>query len=250
MAAIIKNRQLQIPQGFSFEMPELRWRAQPYQSFNVLCGQVLAVIRANPKMAYEKKWPNDLEGVMRWVDSYNAAVCEKNGWNEYIVRTGDYSPGKFPPPEDVRPPAAAALAVGARTLVEWFGDGAHPVDHGLAESRASVCSSCEFNRAGDLSNWFSRAVSDIIRNRLGLFRGLNLNTPHDEKIGVCDLCACPLKLKVHVPMTHIENQMPVDVWEQLPGRCWMKKERGVAKDTMSARGGQTENSTVDDKQLT
>lgn len=225
MAAIIKNRQLQIPQGYSFGIPELQWRAKPYQSFNALCGQVLAVIRANPKMAYEKKWPNDLEGVMRWVDSFNAAICEKNGWNEYIVRSGDFSPPKFLPPEEARPPAAAALAVGGRTLLEWFGDGAHPVLPALSAHRASVCSTCEFNRPGDLSNWFSRAVSEIIRTRLGLFRGLNLGTPHDEKLGVCDLCSCPLKLKCHVPMKHIQNEMPDDVWKHLPAHCWMTLER-------------------------
>jgi hypothetical protein len=241
MSAVLKNRQSQIPNGFRMEIPELKWKSLPFASFNSICSSVLQIVRANPELSREKGWPTDVKGVEDWVDQTNAHICEVNGWKDYITGTRDVSPPLFPPPAGAHPSGGLpAAVVGARTLVEWFGAGGNPVDKSQAEARAAVCAACEFNRPGDMSNWFTRAVSEAIRTKMGLFRGLNLTTTRDDRMGVCDVCSCALKLKLHIPIVHIKNEMPTEVSDALPQHCWIVKEKVSANadipETIKTKG--------------
>jgi len=223
MNVILKNRQMQIPGGFKFEIPEIGFRAAPYQSFDTLVNQVLRVTRGNMELSQKKGWPTEKDGVVMWVDQTNAMMCQRSGWKDYIIENRDLDPPKFPPPPAAHP--AAAVVAGAKSLVDWFGAGAQPVEMELAEKRALVCSTCPENRMGDFGNWFSRSVSEVIRLQIGAFRGRNLTTSLNDKLGVCDSCSCPLKLKVFVPMEHIQCHLPPGLWSELPAHCWMLTEK-------------------------
>ena len=220
MTASLKNRQVQIPGGLQFRIPEVGFIAPPYQSFDTLVASVLRVVLANPKLAAKFRWPTDRAGVEVWVDHTNAMVCQQNGWKDYITVFRDLEPPKLPPPSGAHP--LEALAAGAKSLAEWFGAGGEPVEKELALSRAKVCFNCPQNHPGDWGNWFSRSASELIR------KVCSLGTEYDEELGVCEACQCPTKLKVHVPIPHILNNIPADSKAALDSKCWILSEEKMS----------------------
>jgi hypothetical protein len=58
-----------------------------------------------------------------------------------------------------------------------------------------------------------------------------LSTPVDDKLNVCDVCLCPLKLKVHTPLKYIKANMsePVLADLQKVEKCWIVSELFAAK---------------------
>ena len=53
---------------------------------------------------------------------------------------------------------------------------------------------------------------------------LNLRVEGEEKLGICDACWCPLKLKVHMPINHIVDNTEDEVFIDLHKDCWILKE--------------------------
>ena len=119
------------------------------------------------------------------------------------------------------------LAGGARTLLDWLGSGGQTVEQPLAEARASVCAGrpCPHNGKGGLEAYFTVPASEAIRRQLELKHAMKIETHLDDKLGVCNLCLCPLKLKVHVPLKEIRPHLSADVREKMPDFCWMKNEQ-------------------------
>ena len=82
----LKSRQTQIPNGFKFYLPELKWQSSSnYPSFDSVVQQLQSVILANPALAQQHKWPTDRAGVENWVDLYNATMCARMGWTDFII---------------------------------------------------------------------------------------------------------------------------------------------------------------------
>lgn len=225
--AALKSRQRQIPNGFKFRIPEVRWQSAPFASFDTIVNQVLNLVTSNP--ALQKVYPTSREAIADLVDRVNADFCKLNGWNAYITDPApDVSPPKPMAPSAVQRLQAVAGAVkkvnaGARLLLDWEKSGQPPVDNSLAQERAFVCSTCPQNGKGDLTSWFTKSASELIRSQLSRLHGLNLSTALDDKLGVCDVCLCPLKLKVHAPKSLILEHIPDDVKSQLPAHCWILK---------------------------
>ena len=222
MSARLLNRQQHIPGGFVFALPELGWRNTPYQSFDSIVGAVHGVIQSNLKLAQEKGWPTDRESIANWIDSYNASVCEQAGWRNFYTGSGDVSP---PPPKSTPLSSSVTnVAAGAKTLADWIGSGAHPVTKEQAEARAGVCVKCPMNKEGDLSNFFTRAAAEIIRMQVQTAQDLELTTKHDKQLGVCQACACPIRLKVWVALKPILEHMPAESKAALDSKCWILSE--------------------------
>lgn len=229
----LKDRNKSIPNGFQFYLPELKWSApKNYPSFTTVCQQLTAVIRANAFLAQQHKWPTDPAGIADWVDTYNATVCAKMGWDDYIMTGGGGSfPKSQPPPHNVQKLAAAAaaarkLVAGAKTLIGWLDSGEPEVARDLAERRAFSCLRCPHNNKGNLTDWFTVPVSELIRRQVSKLQSRHISTIHDENLHVCDVCLCPLKLKVQTPMKWILKEIPANVLQELkdvPG-CWVKDE--------------------------
>ncbi len=225
----LRNRQMQIPGGYRFELKPLKWRSPAYASFDTIVNQVQALINSNPKVAQANKWPNDRIGIENWVDSFNAQICKNNGWNQYI------HPDAQPPPKSVAPEfkerlrrvAGAVKAVndGARILLDWERSGDPPVESETAMRRATVCVTCPQNQSGGLTAWFTVPASELIRRKLARLHDLNLKTPLDEKLHVCAACYCPLRLKMHTPMRYIRPMLTNELKSKLPAHCWMLKEK-------------------------
>ena len=58
-------------------------------------------------------------------------------------------------------------------------------------------------------------------------QGKKLATPHDDAILCCEVCLCPLHLKVHTPVKFLKAHTSPEVLAELrdKGRdCWVVKE--------------------------
>lgn len=221
--ASLKDRQRQIPGGFIFSIPEVGYRSTPFASFDTIVNSVDNIVKANPRLAQAGNWPNTRNDIAAWVDGFNARWCLQNGWNDYT--TGSPAEEAAAPPKSTPPPTkAAALAAGAKSLAEWMWEGAKPVDPVIATGRARVCAACPRNQPGDMSNFFERATSELIRNQIYMLSGEGLSTQHDSKLGVCDACFCPLRLKVWTPLSNIVNHMSDEVKNDLDPKCWILEE--------------------------
>ena len=116
--AKLKDRQRQIPYGFKFSIPELKYNSSPYASFTAIVNSVHNALNANPELAAKKGWPTEYDAICELVDSYNAGVCESNGWKDYFVSTG--------PPVQMAKPSwpiwAKAVALGKTDSDAGVGD--------------------------------------------------------------------------------------------------------------------------------
>lgn len=220
MPARLKDRQHQIPNGFSFALPELNWQSQSFQSFDSIVNSVQQLIQANDKMAREKGWPYTRETIADWVDAYNASVCQFNGWNDYFTGTAEVGP----PPKSTPLSSAQNVVAGAKTLADWIGSGAEPVSREQATARAAICVKCPVMAKGDLGNFFTRAAAEIIRMQIETAQDLELNTKYDKELGVCSACSCPMRLKVFVSLKPILNNIPPESKSKLHSSCWIMAE--------------------------
>lgn len=233
----LKDRQRQIPNGYKFRLPELKWTAPGnYPSFTVVCDHLQAAINANPFLAQKNQWPSTRAGVEEWVDRYNAELCARMGWDDYVTTETSGSVPKSQPrylQETLRNLGAAAakgkeLVAGARTLSEWEDSGEPPVPKAQATARALVCTLCPKNETGDFTRWFTVPAAELIRRKVAKTQQRGLTTPHDESLHICSACWCPLQLKVHVPIAWIGKRLGDAALERMrEGRnCWVLAELG------------------------
>jgi hypothetical protein len=221
--ARLKDRQRQIPNGLKFRIPELGYQSKPFQSFDTIVNEVFTIARANPGMFTSKGWPHTRTDVATWVDEFNARYCAEMGYEDFITGMEDSPPKHGPPPMG----KVGAVVAGGRSLAEWIGAGANPVEQGIADKRAETCSKCPLNKAGDISSFFERGTSEMLRAAIASAKDINLVTRFDKVLGVCDACYCPLKLKMWMPIDHINKQMSDDTRAALDAKCWILSESGV-----------------------
>jgi len=234
MAIRLKDRQKQIPNGFVFYQPETGWRPGRFQSFHQIVQQIIRHRQGNPALLQKHNWSTDPATVEIELDEFNARICLSMGWNDYVSSSGDGPPPPKPMPqlqqeaEQISAAAGRAKKIwsGVKTLNDWIDSGTPPVPTAIAEARAAVCAACPKNTAGDFTSWFTKPAALAIQSQIEKLADRKLATSHDAKLNVCDVCLCPLKLKVHTPLHYIKHNMPEPVFldlEQVPG-CWIIKE--------------------------
>lgn len=221
----LKDRNSQVPNGLSFRQPETGWWSRDvlgsHPSFDTLVRAVQTHRMGNPVLL-QKGLRTDYDGVAAEVENYNALICQERGWTKYILGG---SSAAAPAPKVVSLPRRLRdVAAGADTLVSWIRSGADAVPSAQSESRASVCTRCPKNRDRKLTDIFNVAVSEAIRAAYNQREKWNLKTSLDDKLGICDVCFCPLKLKVHMPIKSIMDKLPQSTYQELPEACWIRSE--------------------------
>jgi hypothetical protein len=197
-------------------------------------SDVWARIRSNPHLARKHNLPDSRAGVEEMVDSYNALICEQNGWLEFIQSGVEEA---APIPKWVNPQTShrlgGKLAAGAKALLQWLGEGGEPVKPELAQARAAVCAKCPLNRKMELKDFFVHGAAELIRRQIEFAKECGLNTPYDEQLGICSNkernhgCECVLTLSVHCPLKHKLSTMKKDVYDSLDEGCWVKTENAT-----------------------
>ena len=231
----LKSRQKFIPNGFVFYQPETKWRSPANASFEIVVQSLMAHRNAQPFLAKKHGWKLEHDEVADEVDAFNARICEQMGWMDYVqAPLGAAPPPKFPAPSPSDASKLAAVAghvkkiwAGVRTLTDWIDSGEPAVPTDQSSARAAVCAICPKNTPGDFTTWFTKPAAEAIRRQIQKVEHRNLSTPYDDKINVCEVCLCPLKLKVHTPLSHINAHLTEDVLHDLERapNCWIVSER-------------------------
>lgn len=117
------------------------------------------------------------------------------------------------------------LANGAEAWIEFLGPGQKPVLPSVAQKRAEVCFKCPLNRpAKGWIDTISSAAAKATKAYFHIKDALELKVDGEERLGICNACWCPLKLKVHMPIEHIEEFTEDEVLADLHKDCWILKE--------------------------
>lgn len=104
----------------------------------------------------------------------------------------------------------------------WFGDGGEPVAPEVAQARANVCLKCPMNYKGD---WlWSMATQLAINAQSRLRKIMNLKVEGENDLKTCEACGCVIKLKVHVPISHIYRHTTIEQLTKYHPACWIRKE--------------------------
>lgn len=227
--ARLKNRQIQIPGGLRFFQPQTNLTLKGgVMSFNSIVDNVIANRKANPQF----KLPTDRLTVENEVDEFNATICERMGWMNFIMMPSAEAPSpkfKALSPLDQKQLSAVAGKVkkvwqGVRTLNDWIESKEPAVPPELAETRARVCLTCPMNGKGGLEEWFTKPAADGIRRKFEQLASRNLSTTVDEHLNVCSACLCPLRLMVHTPLKFKLTHMGAETRAALHPGCWVLEE--------------------------
>lgn len=234
MAYRLKSRELFIPNGFQFIQPETGWQAPRMVSFSTIVNSIIAHRNANPFLVQKHSWATDYDGVANELDAYNANLCAQMGWTDYIqIPLGEPPPPKSRPPSqsDQNLVSAAGAKVkkiwaGVRTLNDWIDSGEPAVATSLADHRSAVCAKCPHNGRGDFTKWFTAPAAEAIKRQMEKLSERHLNTVNDANIDVCEICLCPLKLKVHTPFPFIKAHLSDAIAAELKAvpNCWIIAE--------------------------
>lgn len=189
-----------------------------------LSQEVLARRKANPRFNLS----TDINVIRDEVDIQNALrMLSIQGAESYIITDGGPSPNRAASRSLNWRDAVGGVkrvAAGAGALKDWLGEGSVPVPKTQATDRAAVCAVCPQNQPGDLTSWFTQPVAARIKAQVAMKQDLDLRTPYDEKLHICVACACPLELKVNVPLKHIADHLSDEVKRRLDKSCWILKE--------------------------
>lgn len=230
----------QIPFGLKFYQPETRFNSRQ-GSFNNIVDQVVAMRKANPALCAKHGWSTDWNATADDVDAFNSAICERMGWTDFISQPASATPPipklkALSPASEKQLSAAAGKArkiwQGVKTLNEWIESGVPAVPSEQSQKRAETCVACSLNGSGGLEEWFTKPASMAIKAQFEKLESRKLSTSVDDKLGVCQACSCPLKLKVHTPIQFITTHLGEDTRRALDPGCWITQEMSTAVDTV------------------
>lgn len=114
---------------------------------------------------------------------------------------------------------------GAIAIAEFLGPRGEPVDHDTAQRRADVCMRCSLNKSA--AGWDGTITEIAAKATKAYFRiksEKKLEVDGEDRLGICQACWCPLKLKVHMPIDHITEYTEDEVLADLDMHCWILKE--------------------------
>ena len=113
----------------------------------------------------------------------------------------------------------------AGLYVQWLGDGGKPVHPDQSQKRANICLKCPQNNTKlSIGEVFKGKVADTVRRQIELKNELRLRVDGEKSLGICDICQCVLRLKVHVPFQFVDESTDDDTVMLFPQECWYVQE--------------------------
>jgi hypothetical protein len=237
--ATLRSRTQHPPGGFQVIIPQTGQKKATIGSFDFCVAYVMGVVRGNRALAEKYGWQPTREWAENYVEAQNVARLEANPrFHSFLTLEAELPP----PPERYIPDGEEELAEskknsvasvvgvgrnlasGIHILIDMLGSTGRPVEAAKAASRAAICVDCPQNSGGDWKAIFTKAAAEKIRQQLEIKHQMNLVTPHDAKLTVCEACDCPLQLKVWTPLHHIFNRTSPEQRAKLDPRCWILHE--------------------------
>lgn len=224
----LKSRRSFPPRGYVFFEPRTNWSVAGGLTFEQVVEAIIKHRKANPRFT---DWALSVEDVSNELDSYTCARIN----NDPNYCDGGESPPfpmaslstptmlrRFKNVGDAAAGKAKQIVTGIGLIADWLGSGAKPVSKELAEKRAGICASCPNNNQASLSDIFTVPASEMIRKTIAIKNDMKLETSHDEKLGICGICACPMKTKVWCDLKHVLAYTKPEVMQTFPDFCWIK----------------------------
>lgn len=87
---------------------------------------------------------------------------------------------------------------------------------GEAERRASICLTCPNNSVQGCT--VCSGLLQLVRQLVG-----RRETKYDQYLGVCTLCGCLLRTKVHISAEGLKAATTPPPPEKIPAACWLEK---------------------------
>jgi len=122
---------------------------------------------------------------------------------------------------------ASQLAHGAKTLVEWLGEGHQTVPIVVAQERADVCLNCPYNTD---SYAISQSIAVEIKKQVELKNHLNMKIEGEKRLRTCHFrkdgepdkgCGCALRLKIWLPDSKLKED--AEGLKKYHQDCWIRK---------------------------
>lgn len=118
--------------------------------------------------------------------------------------------------------------LGAKAIVDGFGKSPPPRE--LAQKRSDICTKgfeggkpCPYNYLGAWS--ITSRIAEMIHKQREIKLQLKLQVDGEEKLGVCEVCGCPMMLKVWYDAETIWNHTSDAAYSKYPSWCWLQKEK-------------------------
>jgi len=227
----IKNKRANIPNGYLYVQRETGWdsfKVMPHlvSDFYAVCQAIRNHRAANPQL----KLNTNMAAIEAEVENVNVArIAAMPGARDvYLMDVGEGPSSSFmqAPVQTLQQVAAvgANLNTGRQILLEWEESGEPPASQELAYMRAAICVTCPQNGRGGLSRYFTVPAAEFIKRRFERLHQMNLKTPSDNQLGVCEACTCPLPLKVWTPLHLILKHITEDQKSKLDKACWITAE--------------------------
>jgi hypothetical protein len=119
---------------------------------------------------------------------------------------------------------AKAIPRGVEILSDWLGDGGTPVGPSDSQRRANACLKCPANQKGGA---FTEAVASAIRKHIEVKNHIGLHVMGEKSLGMCQVCSCQLRLKVHIPTSYIKDTLmdgEIERFQASNSQCWIFQE--------------------------
>lgn len=225
----LKSRTQSCVDGFRYTQKETGWKswlADPVTlwDFNGCCVAIQKHRQANPRFGLSTNFAE----IQLELDRVNAErMASTPGAESYIINSGSMEGGQPAETKKV-PEAAPTVAAKARLLnaghsliQEWKREGYDVVPSDESSRRADICSRCPKNGSGGLERYFTLPMSALIKRDMEELQGRKLTTSSDEKLGICEACLCPLKVKVHCALPLIQKHLQPEAKSELWTECWI-----------------------------
>jgi len=113
------------------------------------------------------------------------------------------------------------IVTGTKTLGQWLLNGAKRVEIDEANRRASICAGCQENISPEgctscNMSVLKRLVEQVVPG--------SVVTQYNDQLKSCNVCGCALKAKVVIDGDIIRDNLPSDIYKQLPSHCWVKND--------------------------
>lgn len=114
---------------------------------------------------------------------------------------------------------------GIEILLDWIGSGGVPVEKELAQQRANICISCEFNDNGIK---LTETIADAIKEQIELKNHLFMRVNGERELKTCQACSCVLRLKIWCPISTVNHSYSKgELLEKFPSNCWQRTEQNL-----------------------
>ncbi len=233
------------PGGWRYFQPEIEWPTNPKEfrgiGLDATVDRILQKRAANPRFGLSLDRAQVTHDVLVFTE---AVVRKMKGTESYFINDmpTPMPTASFPLARNLVHRVAAVAGTikkqvaGVGLLIDWLGDGMEPVPIELATARARVCATsgpggeaCPFNRPATGLQKLSSAAAEDIRQLMETRKDLKLETPHDAALHTCQICECPMPLKVWTPLKHIVEKTPAATMAQFRSQwpmCWIVTEQG------------------------